>query len=159
MEPYEAFSHGVFAIWARSELVRPLIDYWGKVAKSEQPLELYGFDLQFTGKASRELLVNDVNALRDKLGSASLDARHRANILQMSRKLAKWHKPSQEELQQWYDALTAWHQALKTARPSDTLTETELVFWRQFVVSTSTLALMRDDTKMVEGTNLRDPLV
>lgn len=157
MEPYKAFSHGVFGIWAQSEQVRPLIDYWGRVAKSDQPLELCGFDCQLTGLASHRFLVKDVKDLWDKLGTASTDASQRAAILEILQKLAKWHKPNQEELQQWYNALAAWRQALKNAHPSDTLMETELAFWQQFASSTSTLAAMRDKTKMVEGGNLRDP--
>ena len=161
MEPYEAFRHGVFGIWTGSEQIRPLIEYWGRATKGQRPLELCGFDCQFTGKSSRDLLVKDVNALWDKLGTAAPDAGQRAAIVEMLPKLADWHKPSQEERQQWDSTLAAWRKALETARPSDALPEADLAFWRQFVASTSTLAaicgLGLDPPEIQEWFKLRDP--
>ena len=145
MEPYEAFSHGVYSsAWAQSEQIRPLIDYWGRVAKSQWPLELCGFDCQFSAKASRgEFLVKDVNGLWDRLGAASPNACLRAAIVktltQMADYSSTWDKPSPQERQQWHNALAAWGKTLETARPSDALPEAELAFWRQFVTSTFTL--------------------
>jgi len=165
MEPYEAFSHGVFSLWSGSEQVRPLIDYWGKVAKSERPLELCGFDCQVSGRASRGgLLVKDVTALWDKLGTAAPDSGQRTAIVEILPSLAKWHKRSSDERQQWRDAMAAWRKALETARPSDALPEAELAFWRQFVASTSIFIDMhslRDQEDAREGArrkswNLRD---
>ena len=59
----------VFPIWTRSEQLRPLIDYLGEQARGPRPLELTGFDDQFTGSASRERLVADLRALLDRLGA------------------------------------------------------------------------------------------
>jgi ankyrin repeat protein/erythromycin esterase-like protein len=160
MDAYEAFSHGVFGIWSGSEQVRPLIDYWGRVSKGPQPLELCGFDCQFSAKASRELLVNDVNALWKKLGSATPDAGQRAAIVKTLTRLGEWQKPSPKERQEWHNSLAAWGKALETASPSDALTKAELAFWRQFVASTSTAAAThkrwREKNQFVRLMNLRD---
>ena len=57
-----AVSKGVFGIWTRSAQVQPLIRYLGERAQSDRPLELCGFDCQFTGSPSRETLVRDLRA-------------------------------------------------------------------------------------------------
>lgn len=135
MEPYKAFSHGVLSIWSRSEQVRLLIDYWGRVAKSQQPLELCGFDCQPTGKASPDLLIEDVNALWNKLGPAVPAAGQRAAVSEtlskLDPKLGHWYEPGPQERQQWHQAIAAWCKSLETARPSDALPQAELEFWRR----------------------------
>jgi erythromycin esterase len=139
MEPYEAFSHGVYYIWARSEQCRPLIDYWGRAAKSNEPLELCGFDCKFSARTSRDLVVKDVGAVLDKLGPAASNAEQHAAIMKILHKLTNWQRPTMLESQQGDNALAAWRKSLETARPSNSLTESELAFWRQFVASTSIL--------------------
>ena len=56
-----AIQQGVFPIWTQSEQVQPLINYIGEMASSEYPLELAGFDSQFTGNASVKYLIGDLN--------------------------------------------------------------------------------------------------
>ena len=58
----QAVGRGVFGIWTRSRQVHPLIDYLGTRAGSSRPLELTGFDSQFTGTASEEFLARDLAA-------------------------------------------------------------------------------------------------
>src|SRR5262245_62656118 len=48
----KAFGTGVFAIWAQSQQVQPLVEYLRKRARESRPLELAGFDCQFTAEAS-----------------------------------------------------------------------------------------------------------
>ncbi|UCG51640.1 MAG: erythromycin esterase family protein [Candidatus Latescibacterota bacterium] len=55
-----AFNRGVFDIWSLSEQVQPLIDYWGTTVHSARPLELSGFDCQFTGRNSYDHFVSDL---------------------------------------------------------------------------------------------------
>lgn len=59
----------VFPVWTRSAEVQPLIAYLGEQARGPRPLELAGFDNQFTGSASRERLVADLRAFLDRLGA------------------------------------------------------------------------------------------
>jgi len=161
MKPYEAFKHGVFGIWTASEQVRPLIEYWGQVAKSDQPLELCGFDCQFTARASLDFLIEDVNTLLNKLDTTALNDEQCADIMETRTKLSGFfgqlrnlRNRSQEELKLLYDALSVWRKALDTAHPSDALPEGELAFWRQFMASTSTLATMLSEPDTT--VNLRD---
>lgn len=56
-----AIQQGVFQIWTQSEQVQPLINYISEVASSEHPLELTGFDSQFTGNNSVIYLTTDLN--------------------------------------------------------------------------------------------------
>jgi len=58
----EAFSTGVFGIWAGSAEVQPLIAYLGEVAGTDRPLELAGFDSQFTASGSRASYLSDLEA-------------------------------------------------------------------------------------------------
>ena len=47
-----AFRGAVFKVWTASRQVQPLIDDFAKAARSPHPLELTGFDPQFTGPQS-----------------------------------------------------------------------------------------------------------
>lgn len=57
MNPREAFLKGVFGILGRSEEVGPLIDYVAASTRSDHPLELAGFDSQFTGTSPESVLT------------------------------------------------------------------------------------------------------
>jgi erythromycin esterase len=61
-EARTALSRGIFAIWAKSREVQPLLDYIGKESKGAHPLELTGVDSQTTGSAAEEFLVADLAA-------------------------------------------------------------------------------------------------
>src|SRR5262249_30742521 len=56
----KAARSGMFGMWSQSRQVRPLIDYIGERADSSRPLELTGFDCQFSGRASKDHLVDDL---------------------------------------------------------------------------------------------------
>ena len=58
-----AMRRAVFSIWTGSQEFKPTIDYVERAARSGNPLELAGFDLQFTGTASRDSLVTDLEGL------------------------------------------------------------------------------------------------
>lgn len=62
-DPVDAMSYGVFAIWMQSAQVEPLARYLAERVRTERPLELCGFDCQFTGRATRERLRVDVQRL------------------------------------------------------------------------------------------------
>ena len=52
----DAVSGAVFEVWAESEEFRPMVDCLGASARTRAPLELTGFDMQLTGRRSREEL-------------------------------------------------------------------------------------------------------
>ncbi len=59
-DPATAFSQSVFQIWTRSAQVQSLIAYFAAAARSKKPLELAGFDPQFTGEMSHRFLLDDL---------------------------------------------------------------------------------------------------
>ncbi len=52
----EAVRGSVFEVWAESEEFRPMVEHLGASARTRAPLELTGFDMQLTGRRSREEL-------------------------------------------------------------------------------------------------------
>jgi len=68
-DPREAFSTGVFGIWAGSAEVQPLITYLGEAARSDRPLELAGFDSQFTASGSRTSYLSDLESFLESEGA------------------------------------------------------------------------------------------
>src|SRR5262249_4588908 len=53
---------GIFGVWTMIQQMQPVIDYVGERARSARPLELAGFDSQFSGSASGDFLMNDLIA-------------------------------------------------------------------------------------------------
>ena len=53
-DPFIAFGKGVFKFWSVSEHTTEIIKYIGKQANTNKPLELAGFDLQFSGMIKPE---------------------------------------------------------------------------------------------------------
>lgn len=109
-DPREAFSTGVFGIWSGSAEVQPLIQYLGEVARSERPLELAGFDSQFTARGSRESLVTDLEAFLRAAGSPMIDTERWAGMRQTLTDLINGahyqEKPPEEEQDRFRDALS-----------------------------------------------------
>ena len=67
----KAFLKGVYGVWGWSEQVQPLIHYLAASARTDHPLELTGFDIQFTLTPSRKsLLLN----LREFLTQNEIDS-------------------------------------------------------------------------------------
>lgn|GEM_PF-795318 len=58
----EAVSKSVFGIWTRSREFAPLISYLNEAEETPRPLEMAGFDCQFTGVNSRDFLLSDLEA-------------------------------------------------------------------------------------------------
>jgi erythromycin esterase len=136
-EPYEAVSNGVFGIWTRSEQFQPVIDYLGKAAKGDRPIELCGFDCQFSARASDEHFLADAKAVLGHLDAKALDAATRATLMEAFESVVKQEKtPSKAVQQEHRDALAAFAQALADAQPHEGLPAGELAFWRQLADST-----------------------
>lgn len=76
MPTAEAVSKSVFGIWTRSREFAPLISYLDAAKATARPLELAGFDCQFTGANSRDFLLSDLEAfLKSKqIDPSSIDA-------------------------------------------------------------------------------------
>ena len=72
-DPAQAFRDSVFAIWTRSAQMKPLIDYFAAAARSPRPLQLAGFDSQFTGEMSGRHLAGDLRRVAVAAGMAGED--------------------------------------------------------------------------------------
>jgi erythromycin esterase len=150
-DPYEAATYGIFGIWTGSEQFQPVIEYLGQAAKTDRPLELCGFDSQFTAAASVRLLRGDVESLVDRLGPQALDAQARAALLATIDEMLKieppkaWENaaaalklakgPGKEVLEAKQKPLQALADVLARATRSDKLPAEDLAFWRQFAAS------------------------
>lgn len=62
-----AFRGAVFKVWTASRQVQPLIDDFARAARSPRPLELTGFDPQFTGPLSASF-ADDLKRTADAAG-------------------------------------------------------------------------------------------
>jgi erythromycin esterase len=158
MPARQAVSQGVFDIWTSSKEVQPLIEYLGRQARTPRPLEICGFDCQFSAAASGRYLPGEMTALLDKLPPDSLTADQRAAVLNGCKQLASLVSGMGKEEEQ---AFAVCRKALDLVKPSDTLPVADLAFWRQFVDSTLALAEVhtaRKDKVKTERNhiNLRD---
>jgi erythromycin esterase len=164
-EPYAAVSHGVFGIWTQSEQFQPVIDYLGKAAQADRPLELCGFDCQFTAAASRKHLLAEVKAVLAQLDEKAIDAAARATLLEALQSLVKGvEAPPPAVQEQQRKALATFNQALAAAKPSAGLPAAELAFWRQLAASNAVQAenhwlgkKQGDKVDYIALTNVRDP--
>ncbi|MEK7729093.1 MAG: erythromycin esterase family protein [candidate division KSB1 bacterium] len=70
MPAAKAAHQSLFGLWSESRQVQPVFEYIDTMRESERPLRLTGFDLQFSGKISRDSLLVD---LENFLRAASVD--------------------------------------------------------------------------------------
>jgi len=137
--PFEAVRHGVFAIWTRSEQLRPLIDYLGAAAKSDRPLELAGFDCQFTAAGSSRYLVSDLGKLVRRFEPPLVDDATWGIIEKgVGGLMARSGKaPPGDERKRLLAALKALGQALEARGERS---DRESVYWRQLLKSIAAYA-------------------
>ena len=146
MPARDAVAQGIFSTWTGTEECRPFFEYLGRQARQPRPLEVCGFDCQFTGVASRRFLPVELTALFDKLPQGSLTPQQRAAVLQAFAKLARVGTGVEKEEN---EALAACRKALADAVPSQALPAAELAFWRQFVESS--LAMVEVESAAKSG--------
>src|SRR5262249_15676325 len=155
----EAFGQGVFAIWAQSEQVQPLIEYLARQATGKKPLELCGCDCQFTAAASRKLLSADLTAVLDQLPQGAVSAEQKMLAVKSLEQMTNDPKAGADADQR--AALQACRKALEM-KPTEKLPERELAFWRQFLDSSLVMAEAQSHIKGKETEaqqrygNLRD---
>lgn len=135
LKPYEAVSHGVFGIWTRSEQVQPLIEYLGEQVKGKNPLELAGFDCQFTAAASAKFLPGELAVFLGKVDAIS--AEQRSAVVAGCKRLAATSSGPLDEAQaaEFVAAFAAARKALDGLKPTETIKASELAFWQQFLAS------------------------
>jgi erythromycin esterase len=160
MSHRDAVAHGVFDIWVSSQEVQPLIEYLGQQAKGNHPLEICGFDCQFTAQASAKYLPAEIDAFLKKLPSDALGAPDRATVVKGCERLVR---PATGLDKAEEAAFAACRRALEAVHPSPRLSVAEISFWRQFIESATALgeaqpALKTGLTKGGQSYgNIRDP--
>ena len=132
---HRAVSMGVFPIWTRSAQVKPLIDYLGERAKSERPLVLCGFDCQFTGSPSRELLLPQLRGVFTRLDHLLPEGAAFASLEKLITGLqeAAAQAPSQDEqetIAEHVEQLRAHLESPKARQLAEHAGD-DVAFWRQ----------------------------
>jgi erythromycin esterase len=152
-DPRDAFGTGVFGIWAGSAEVQPLIQYLGEMAQSDRPLELAGFDSQFTAIGSRESLVTDLEAFLRAEGSPLLEDDRWPGVWQTLTDLINGahyqEKPSEDEQERFREVmadLRVW-----VSEGSATEAGSEPRFWAQMLKS---IAAQADGTWLMDMENM-----
>lgn len=135
MDPRQAFLKGIFGVWGLSEQVQPLIRYLASSARSRRPLELAGFDYQFTGTASPLLLPR----LRQFLSENQIPSTFTDSSSSLSRALAglteyparpeRWRLTEAERIE-LTEALRALAEQVRASASGR-----QALFWRQVLRS------------------------
>src|SRR5262249_20234393 len=84
-----AAGQGIFGIWTDTEELQPMFSYLGKQARQAKPLEVCGFDCQFSGPASRRHLPDDLAVFLKKLPAQTLTAERREIVIGAFKKLSR----------------------------------------------------------------------
>jgi len=151
VSPARAAANGIFAIWTQSEQVRPLIEYLGTQAKTPRPLELAGFDCQFTAEASSTFLVDDLSAFVKKLPEEARSREDWAAVVEACQALAR---PRAKIDARQREAFATCRQALESTTVPEQIAKAEFEFWKQFVESAAAYA----DAQRYQGTDNMDDL-
>jgi erythromycin esterase len=142
-DPIRTVRSGVFREWADSRQVEPLWRYLVEQMQSTRPLELAGFDLQFTGSASREHLVDDLHDYLRKVG-VTPEAVFRAFQVSgpLNRLMRDWRSfqaIDPEERSAILAAMAELGRALEQGVPGSPQDQAERDFWIQLLKSSATM--------------------
>lgn len=151
-KPAEAAGMAIFPVWAKSKQVQPLIDYLAAQAKGKTPLELCGFDCQFTGTAARSELGQEVTGLLGKLPDGTFTQRQAEEVFAAFDKLADGKLPDDAALER----VAEFRKAVQALKPSDGLPADELGRAKQVLESVGGLVAMKKAADEAEGGNARD---
>lgn len=154
--PVEAAKLGVFGIWTGSKQTSELWRYISDTVVTRRPLELAGFDCQFTGLGSKRHLLNDLKTVlaTDELNTDKADADY---FLQQLGKLIDGTRPDGEI--ERFEVISAEFIA-KLSDEVKLSTPENASFWRQQIKSMTALARYRWQTRKKKtnefGINQRD---
>lgn len=149
--PREAVEVGVFKVWTMSQQVQPLIEYLAAEAKGKRPLELCGFDCQFTGTAARSELTSDIAGLLARLPDDALSRRQQEDTVRAFDRLAEGKAPDADGRER----IAAFRKLVDGLKPSDRLSAEELAWAKQVQQSAGGLLDMLT-AKEEAGGNVRD---
>lgn len=134
------FGQAVFQIWASSEKIQPLISCMEKTVRSDNPLELTGFDCKFTGSLSKIYLVSDLDKFL-KGNNISIEDTHWYRFKAILRDLNKYPHtkqiPSADRRKAFFNTSITIREKIKSATDSNNL---RAAFWLQMIESIETQA-------------------
>lgn len=157
-EPGEALQLGLFGLWSESEQVRPLGEYLAAAAAAAtaRPLELAGFDIQPSGRASRGLAGELAGALT-RIGSTASAGDHWQVFAGIYERLANRSYirgdvalPTHEERERFAAAVASIRQEVRAAWSRQQ--SAELAMWVQILHGIEAYAQM---VWLVDPENLR----
>lgn len=127
---YGAVSHGVFGIWTLSAQFQDLIQYIGANRNS---LEIGGVDLQFTGKASKNFFIKDLEEL---LIENNIDTNRFAvwaNFKKTIQKITEYDytPPTNSERVNFNSKMDALTSELRTKMSINSTASRKITFWIQ----------------------------
>jgi erythromycin esterase len=141
-DPRRAFLKGVFGVWGWSKQVQPLIHYLAASARSNHPLEMTGFDIQFSGTAPRESLLLNLREFLTQNGidgplsdPGSTPSRIMEGILENRFRDDRQHLPEPAEQAKLLESLRA-----TAAQVERTVSGRDGLFWAQVLRSGSVQA-------------------
>jgi erythromycin esterase len=79
-DPVTAARRGVFGIWSGAAEVKPLFDYAKASQAGPRPLEMAGFDCQFTARGADQALAEDLRAFVRQVREPALRAAAKADV-------------------------------------------------------------------------------
>lgn len=158
-----ACAMAIFPIWTASAEVRPLLDYLGAAARTDRPLELCGFDCQFSGSNSREHFVAELNQFLDGR-TPEIDPAERQALSSFVTSLVDGAAaPDEVRRKEWERAVKSVSAALIPDGADPAKIDPDADFWRQVIESTWAFAQLtwasqggRQDRTMAERFNPRD---
>jgi erythromycin esterase len=125
--PPECFEMGVFPVWAKSQQMQPLIAYLAKSAKGKKPLQLCGFDCQFTGSGARGELAGDVAGIIGRLPEDTYTRKQQGELCAAFDRLTDTARfPQPEEL----ELVAGFRDKVLALRAGEKFKAEELTTWK-----------------------------
>jgi erythromycin esterase len=142
-DPLPTIRSGVMEDWADSLQVRPLWLYLAEQLRSNSPLELAGFDLQFTGRAGGKKLTRDLSDYLTKAGllpeAALLVARVSVPLNRLVNNISLFQQIPPKDRPSIRTAMEKLGQALGQSPPLSGADGDERAYWIQLLKSSATL--------------------
>lgn len=155
--PLESAQQGVFGVWTGSRQTLPLWKYLAEKSQSDLPLQLAGFDCQFTASASRVHLPGELKQFVKDFEIAGFTNEQVESLIDEFNQLGAFqgskHEPSVFEA-----AMSKLIDLTATLDGRDAESKKRIQFWHQFFVSTRSLARYRwaEGETAMEGVAKRD---
>lgn len=154
----------IFTIWTLSEQLQPLIEYIDETSQSATPLELTGFDCQFSGTISGQYFVRDLLDFLGRYGSSTLSGDTWETERALLQAMSEFEQTDLEMTDGDKTALDTLLGQLQLEVDSiaGVSGEDEPLYWAQLIRSTTGEAMnqwlwsMDHDSARIEATMVRD---